>query len=265
MRPQKLTTSLSAGWTSRLIPPAKTTAPAPLEDSVGHLPPGTRVYDRVDFLADRARGRDVIHLGFVDARNMQEKVGRSAWLHETLDRVAERLVGIDANAEGVRVAQGLGYEAATADCQSGESLAAAAVQPAAVVIAGELIEHLDSPGDFLEAVKQLLAVDGELVITTPNPTSLTNVLLALSGREVQNADHVGWQSWRTLEALLARHGYVTTELAFYRHPTFVPTGEDPLRSRIRCRAFNTYQTLVWPLLALAPSLSDGLLVVARVS
>jgi SAM-dependent methyltransferase len=260
---RKLTTVRRADWLSRLAAPGKTTAPPPLEDSLGRIPPGTRVFDRFDYLVERARGRSVIHLGFVDARNMMEKVDRSMWLHDKLGRVAGQLVGIDADAKGVGIARSLGYQTAAADCQSYESVAAARVDPAALVIAGEIIEHLDKPGDFLSAVKQLIAADGELVITTPNPTSLTNAILALMGREVQNADHVGWQSWRTLEALLGRHGFALTELAYYRHPKYVPAANDPLTSRIRCRTFNAYQTLAWPLLAIAPSLADGLIVVAR--
>jgi hypothetical protein len=39
------------------------------------------------------------------------------------------------------------------------------------------------PGAFLEAVKPLVARDGRLVLTTPNASSLTSLLIALSRRE----------------------------------------------------------------------------------
>jgi SAM-dependent methyltransferase len=248
---------------NRLVPPPKSTAPPPLADSLGRLPAGTRVFDRVAYLTARAEGRRVVHLGFVDARNMIEKVNSAAWLHANLSEVAAHLVGIDADSEGVSIARDLGYEATVADCQSAESIAHTGVEPADVVIAGELIEHLDRPGDFLDAVKQLISPGGELVITTPNSTSLTNTLLAFAGREVQNADHVNWQSWRTMDALLTRHGYQLTELAYYRHPRYVPQPSDPFAVRARCHAFNTFQAVAWPLFAAAPSLADGLIAVAR--
>jgi SAM-dependent methyltransferase len=251
------------GKLGKLAGPPRSAAPAPLEDSVGRVPAGTRVYDRVDFLVNRARGRSVTHLGFVDARNMQAKLDRSAWLHGKLAESASDLVGIDADPVGVTIARDLGYEAHVANCQSESSVATAGVRAADLVIAGEIIEHLDQPGAFLDAVRQLINPDGELVITTPNPTAFTNALLGLLRREVQNADHVGWHSWRTLETLLARHHYSTVELAYYRHPRFVPSREDPLRSRIRCRTFNAYQATAWPLFAIAPSLADGLIIVAR--
>ena len=248
---------------SRITGPPRSTAPPPLGDSLGRLPSETRVYDRVTYLLERARGRSVIHLGFVDARNMHEKVRSAAWLHEQLAQTTTRLVGIDTDEDGVRAARELGHEAYTADCQSSADVADLELEPADVVLAAEIIEHLDSPGAFLEAVRPLIASGGELVVTTPNPTSLTNVLLALARTEIQNADHVGWQSWRTLDTLLARHGYSRVSVAFYRHPCFVASRRDSLATRARCRAFNAYQSLAWPLFAVAPSLADGLIVVAQ--
>ena len=248
---------------SRLTGPPRTTAPPPLGDSLGRLPDGTRVYDRVTYLIERTRDRSVIHLGFVDARNMSEKVDRSTWLHAQLSQGTRRLVGIDSDQEGIRAARELGHEAHLADCQNAEEVAELAVTPADLVLAAEIIEHLDRPGDFLDAVRQLIAPGGELVITTPNPTSLTNVLLALRKTEVQNADHVGWHSWRTLDTLLGRHGYRREAIAFYRHPRFVASRRDSLPTRVRCSAFNAYQAVAWPLFAAAPSLADGLIVVAR--
>jgi SAM-dependent methyltransferase len=247
----------------RGLSPRRTAAPPPLEDSFGHLPVGVRVCDRVSYLVERATGRSVIHLGFVDARNMQEKLDSSAWIHAQLADAATRIVGVDADAPGVAAAQGLGYDARVIDCQDIEGVKVANLEPAELVVAAEIIEHLDRPGDFLDAVRPLIAPEGKLIITTPNPTSLTNVLLGLVHREVQNADHVAWHSWRTLQALLERHRYAMVDLAYYRHPRFVASGEEPLSMRVRCSVFNLYQAAIWPLLALSPSLADGVIVMAR--
>jgi SAM-dependent methyltransferase len=194
---------------------------------------------------------------------MREKLDRSAWLHSQIGGVASRVVGLDSDQAGVEIARRLGYEAHLADCQRAESIADAGITPSELVIAGEIIEHLDRPGDFLDAVRQLVAPGGELVITTPNPTALTNVVLGLAGREVQNADHVGWHSWRTLDTLLGRHRYTVSELAYYRHPRFVAATGASARERARCRLFNLYESITWPILAAAPSLADGVIVAAK--
>jgi hypothetical protein len=125
------------------------------------------------------------------------------------------------------------------------------------VIAGELLEHLDLPGAFLQAVKALVVPGGVLVLTTPNAHGLTNVLAGLAGRELVNADHVAWLSWRTLTTLLGRHGWRLDELAFYRLP---PAANG---TRRQTALFNAYQTLAHPLFRARPNLADGIVAVAR--
>jgi len=158
---------------------------------------------------------------------------------------------------GVSRARALGFEAHAADVEDREALAALGLAPAEVVVAGELLEHLDRPGDFLEAVKSIVATDGLLLVTTPNAHSLTNVFGALGGRELVNADHVSWLSWRTLETLLSRHGWDLESLAYYRFPKVESGG------RTSRMLFNGYQVVATPLFKLRPNLADGLFVTAR--
>lgn len=136
------------------------------------------------------------------------------------------------------------------------SLAGLGVAPAEIVFAGELIEHLDRPGAFLEAVKQLVAPGGALVLTTPNGHALTNVLAGFAGRELVNPDHVAWFSWRTLVTLLGRHGWRIQTLAYYTFPRVQSGAAAP---RV---AFNAYQALLRPVFRLRPNLADGIIAVA---
>jgi SAM-dependent methyltransferase len=234
------------------------TLPALRPPSV-HRVPRARLVDRLEELRRLTRGRRVIDLGFVDEGQMDSKRSRGSWLHAALAAEARELVGIDADAEGIERARELGYESHTADVESGVEIADLALEPADVVVAGELVEHLDRPGDFLDAVKPLVAADGVLVLTTPNAHSLTNVLGALAGRELVNPDHVAWLSWRTLETLLTRHGWALESLAYYRFPK-VEGGALPPRL-----AFNGYQAAARPLFRWRPNLADGILVVARLA
>src|SRR5207244_1840868 len=75
------------------------------------------------------------------------------------------LVGLDLDEAGVEAARAQGYEAHAVDAQSAEAVRALHLPRADVVIAGELIEHLDAPGPFLRAMHELA---DELVLTTPN-------------------------------------------------------------------------------------------------
>jgi 2-polyprenyl-3-methyl-5-hydroxy-6-metoxy-1,4-benzoquinol methylase len=222
-----------------------------------HRVPAARLVDRIEELRRLVRGRSVVDLGFVDEGQMHAKSGRGTWLHEVAAREARTCVGIDADADGVAHARELGFDAHAADVEDPDALASLGLEPAEIVLAGELLEHLDQPGRFLEAVKSISAPGGALVLTTPNAHALTNTLGALAGRELVNPDHVSWLSWRTLQTLLARHGWRLDELAYYRFP-HVEGG--PQLQRL---VFNAYQAVASPLFRLRPNLADGILAVAR--
>ena len=91
------------------------------------------------------------------------------------------------------------------------------IQPAEIVVAGEVIEHLDDPGSFLDGLHRLLAPGGQLILTTPNASGLLNGFAAMAGAEINHPDHVILFSWRTLTNLMARHGWEVVDTA-----TFVP-------------------------------------------
>jgi hypothetical protein len=109
----------------------------------------------------------------------------------------------------------------------------------------------------------LLKPDGRLVVTSPNGFSLTNFAAALARRELVNADHVGWYSWRTLETLLRRHGWIPEELAYYPAPRIRSERELTPRERAKVGAYNAFRAAARAPLTLWPSLADGLIVVAR--
>lgn len=240
--------------------PAPAAASGTQLDMVHRLPPAA-VVDRIDFLTELAAGRRVIHVGFVDAgyRAMQDRAG--AWLHGHLDEVATTLVGLDLDVEGVAAARAEGYEAHVVDCRRPDQVGSLGLEPADVVIAGEVIEHVDDPGAFLDGLQTLVAPDGLLVITTPNATGLLNAGAALVGREVNHPDHVLAFTWRTLAALLRRHRWEPL-----RTRTYIPrlkegtAGASGVLSRA-ASALLAAERLAGRLGA--PFLADGLIVVAR--
>ena len=115
-----------------------------------HRLPREGPIDRIQTLTEAARS----FRGFVDEL-MGPKQERGAWLHERLATVASSLVGLDLDEAGVEAAQAQGYEAHAIDAQSAEAVRSLGLGRAEVVIAGELIEHLDAPGPFLRAMHEL--------------------------------------------------------------------------------------------------------------
>lgn len=228
-----------------------------------HPLPPARLVDRVPYLQDRTRGRRVIHVGFADAGYREFHQAEEQWLHEHLAASARELVGVDLDDEGVAAAREQGYEAHVADCCEPAQVAALGLEPAEVVVAGEIIEHLDNPGAFLEAMHVLCGPGGELVITTPNAYGWVNPLALLSGHEVNHPDHIVMYTWRTLSEMLRRHGWEAVEAA-----TFVPMVKSMPGAGWRLRLLGLGARLVLWLQRtvarwVAPFAADGLIVVAR--
>jgi SAM-dependent methyltransferase len=151
--------------------------------------------DREDFVLDLARGRRVAYLGFLDEPLLAEKVASGRWLHSRVADAALELVGIDIELEGVAWARAQGYEAFVADCQDGRALAELAIAPVELVVAGEIIEHLEAPGTFLRACHALVEKQGRIVVTTPNAATLLDEAEYHAGTEKQQPEEVEENKW----------------------------------------------------------------------
>ena len=128
--------------------------------------PSGGVVDRLEFVAAAASGRRVIHVGCADHGLVDLKTARQSWLHARLAECSQELVGVDLDADAVEQMRAAGYECVVGDCQRVGGLAGLGLKPAELVITGELIEHLDNPGIFLDEVAQLVDQGGALLITT---------------------------------------------------------------------------------------------------
>jgi 2-polyprenyl-3-methyl-5-hydroxy-6-metoxy-1,4-benzoquinol methylase len=230
-------------------------------EMVHRLPPATLV-DRFDHLRDLARGRRVVHVGFVDAgcQSLNEQAG--AWLHEHLAGSAAELVGIDVDEAGVQRARARGYEAYAVDCRDVAALRALELGPADLVVAGEVIEHLDDPGGFFDGIHALVAPGGQLVVTTPNATGLVNAAALFGNYEVNHPDHVVMYTCATLDAMLRRHRWEPIEHAVFLQQ--VKTGATDARSRLFTTGARAVLGLERLLVRLGrPYAADGLIVTAR--
>ena len=204
-----------------------------------------------------------MHVGFVDAGCADANTEAGAWLHAHLARDARELVGLDVDAAGVERALAHGYEAYAVDCRDTLAVKTLELAPADVVVAGEVIEHLDDPGAFLDGLHALLAHDGLLAITTPNATNLLNTVASLLNYEVNHPDHLTMFTSQTLDAMLRRHGWEPVE-----HHVFLQQVKARADGTLRSRFYTSGARAVLGLERLLarsgrPYVADGLIVLAR--
>lgn len=115
-----------------------------------------------------------------------------------------RTVGLDLDAPRVPSGYALDLRGSVADLQD-----AVGGRTFDTVIAGELIEHLERPYDFLREVRATIRPGGRLVLSTPNPLGFPTLLLeiAQSRRWFYTSEHTYYFSPRWVRRLLERSGF----------------------------------------------------------
>ncbi len=178
-----------------------------------------KLVQRIDFLRDISRGKTVLHLGCTNFPYTQESIDNKMLLHHGLEAVAGDLWGIDADQEGIDTLLAAGSKQIVRGDL--EDLSNVSIdREFDVIIAGEMIEHLNNPGVFLEGVKRFMSPQTQLVITTVNAYCAMRFLLyGFRGKggvqEPVHPDHVAYYSYSTLKLLIERHGMRLENFLFY--------------------------------------------------
>jgi len=167
--------------------------------------PVPRPVDRIEYVVSRCAGKRVVDLGCYDETALVKR-DTDTWLHGRIAAVAAEVVGIDNSAgipaEGLRT--GPHSVIVPGDASSPEQVLQRGTFDLAV--AGELIEHLPDALGFLKKVKASFA-GRQLILTTPNATSVSNAILGLASRESNHKDHLQIFSYKTLHTLCLRAGF----------------------------------------------------------
>ena len=211
---------------------------------------------RVEFIKKACTGKKVLHLGCTNWPYTQDAIDKNMLLHFELAAVANSLYGFDFDQEGLDVLAASG----TTDLYRADLEKLEAVdldETFDVIVAGEMIEHLNNPGLFLKGIQRFMNADTELVITTINAYSaLRFVIYGLRGKQGLNEpvhpDHVAYYSYKTLTLLIERAGLTVSQFCFYDigtdHRQFQPW----------------YYNLVNDVaVTISPQLSDGVIAVCQ--
>ena len=211
---------------------------------------------RVDLIKRLCAGKRVLHLGCTNYPYTQDAIDAGMLLHFDLEKIASKLCGIDADHEGIEILKAHGStNLVQGDLEALDECAVTG--PFDVILAGEVIEHVNNPGLFLNGLKAFMNDDTELVVTTVNAYCAMRFFhYGARGRggkaEPTHPDHVAHYSYSTLKLLLERHGFDVEHFYFYdlgnEHRRFVPWS---------LKLINDVSV------ALVPQWSDGVIAVCR--
>lgn len=178
-----------------------------------------RPVQRVDYILSQCEGKKVLHLGCTNWPYTEDSIANGSLLHAAIQARCTELYGTDSDERGLDRLRQNGFEnlfvgdlEALDRCEIDDTFD--------VVVAGEMLEHLNNPGLFLNGVKRFLTSDSTLLITTVNAyCAMRYMLYILKGKGGENEpvhpDHVAYYSFSTLRLLLTRHGFGNSEILFY--------------------------------------------------
>jgi hypothetical protein len=160
--------------------------------------------NRLLFLRKVVTNKIVMDLGALDETEYKITANTKYWLHRVMSETANKIIGIDSS-ELLDQMEGGGYKPFPNTCiYKGNvfDLDNFILSDIDIIVAGELIEHLNDAQMFLKKIKSYKSLENKkLIITTPNACSIVKVILALFGRENMHKDHVNIFSYKTLNTI----------------------------------------------------------------
>ena len=167
--------------------------------------------DRVTFIAERCRGKRVLDIGCFDETALVKRETQH-YLHGRISALASEVYGIDSSAkipsDGVRTGP-------TSLIMRGNGVDPEGPADIDVIVAGEFIEHIESPLEFFRNLRKRYP-GREMIISTPNGSSFANSLLGGFRREAQHPDHLQIFTFKILHTLCVRMGFPEWEVIPYR-------------------------------------------------
>jgi len=162
------------------------------------FPEGEGWKKRCHLVEPYIRGLDILDIGSADPDNPSAEGKMHAWTKT----VAKSSLGMDirppadviANAEDFKLDK-------TFDS----------------ILAGELIEHLDNVGLFLDCAYKHLKPNGKLIITTPNAIC---PIYWFRTNPSCHEEHTQWHTRRTITQILERHGFKVVYISLYGHLSY---------------------------------------------
>ena len=163
---------------------------------------------KVDYLMQYFNGPCILDVGCASHFPEPDSL---YWIHGRIRRKFIDVYGIDINKDNLKILENLGYS--NIYLKNAESFDFGSLK-FDTVFAGELIEHLSNPGLFLKMAKESIKDNGRIIIRTPYPFALINMIYAFLKypKTCQNNEHTSWFCLQTIKELASRELLKITHL-----------------------------------------------------
>lgn len=215
-----------------------------------------KLVQRLDVIKELCAGKKVLHLGCTNYPYTEKSIADDMLLHLELEKIAGDLWGMDFDQAGIDLMLEHGSkQIVQGDLEHLDKLDLD--ETFDVIVAGEMIEHLNNPGLFLDGIKRFMNADSRLIITTINAYSgMRFFYYGVRGKrgkhEPVHPDHVAYYSYLTLSLLLNRH-----ELQVDRFLYYDIAKEHRLHNRWFLNVINDV------CVSIAPQWADGVIAICR--
>lgn len=192
----------------------------------------------------------VLHLGCTNAPNLKERLENGTLLHNKLLEINSSTIGLDIDAAGLDILRNLHPNSRFIHADANDMSEILGDQQFDIIVCGDIIEHLDKPGQMMASCRQHLKDDGILLLTTVNAFSIVRFLKAMLNHEAVHSEHTCYYSPKTLTRLASMN-----DLTFCSHGYYA--GESGPNMTLNRKISNIVEktvTRIWP------QLSEGIVI-----
>ena len=212
------------------------------------VPPLTIIRSREKFILDLIKNKSVLHGGCVDSGILEERIQKGQLFHSYIEKHAKSVIGVDNDKAGIDKMREFGFQNVFyADLENWES-----ENKFDIIILGEIIEHVNNCGSFLETIKKFCSEETIVIFTTPNAYYFLYWIYSLFGKESIHPDHNYLFSFISIKTLLQKYGFrVDQNLILWDDPGFLRTDDKLLKKIAKTIATGIFKILalirfIWP-------------------
>jgi 2-polyprenyl-3-methyl-5-hydroxy-6-metoxy-1,4-benzoquinol methylase len=170
------------------------------EDFTHYVRSSREVIPKNEYIQFLCKEKDILDVGCINHGWERALALGENWPFAQIKRVAKSVLGIDLLSEDAQRLSSLGYNIVEGDAENFNLS-----RTFDVIVCGDIIEHLNNIGVFLETISRHMDTDSLCVITTPNPFNIEQIMSAIFHNRIYvNLEHTLWLDPQVMFELVSR-------------------------------------------------------------